>query len=161
MVSARVRRPATRGLEATMSTTNTAIPRRVTIHDLQGRKTKGERFAMLTSYDTLSAGIFEEAGVDVLLVGDSAANTVLGYPDTLSVTIEELLPLARAVVRSTSRALVIGDLPFGSYQSSPQHALDTAVRFMKEAGTQAVKFEGGARIAEHVRTVVDAGIPVM
>jgi len=139
-----------------------AVPaRRVSINELQAMKQRGQRWAMLTSYDQISAEIFEAAGIEVLLVGDSAANNVLGYPDTLSVTVEELLPLARAVVRSTSRALVIGDLPFGSYQSSPQHALDTAVRFMKEAGTQAVKFEGGARIAEHVRTVVDAGIPVM
>ena len=144
-----------------MSATNTADPRRITIHDLQERKARGQRFAMLTSYDTLSAGIFEEAGVDVLLVGDSAANTVLGYPDTLAVTVDELLPLVRAVVRGTSRAMVVADLPFGSYQASPQHALDSAVRFMKEAGAQAVKFEGGARVAEHVRTVVEAGVPVM
>ncbi len=144
-----------------MSTTNNAAPRRTTIHELRDRKARGERFAMLTSYDTLSAGIFEEAGIDVLLVGDSAANTVLGYPDTLAVTVDELLPLVRAVVRGTSRAMVVADLPFGSYQASPQHALDTSVRFMKEAGAQAVKFEGGMRVAEHVRTVVEAGIPVM
>ncbi|HEX7104477.1 MAG TPA: 3-methyl-2-oxobutanoate hydroxymethyltransferase [Acidothermaceae bacterium] len=144
-----------------MSATNTAVPRRITIHDLQQRKAAGQRFAMLTSYDTLSAGIFEEAGVDILLVGDSAANTVLGYPDTLAVTIDELLPLVRAVVRGTSRAMVVADLPFGSYQASPQHALDASVRFMKEAGAQAVKFEGGTRVAEHVRTVVEAGVPVM
>jgi 3-methyl-2-oxobutanoate hydroxymethyltransferase len=137
------------------------VPRRVSIRDLQERKARGERFAMLTSYDTITAGIFEEAGIDVLLVGDSAANTVLGYPDTLSVTSEELLPLVRAVVRGTSRALVVADLPFGSYQASPQHALEAAVRFMKEAGAHAVKFEGGSRVAEHVRTVVEAGIPVM
>jgi 3-methyl-2-oxobutanoate hydroxymethyltransferase len=148
-------------MEATMSATNTAVPRRITIHDLQQRKAAGQRFAMLTSYDTLSAGIFEEAGVDILLVGDSAANTVLGYPDTLAVTIDELLPLVRAVVRGTSRAMVVADLPFGSYQASPQHALDASVRFMKEAGAQAVKFEGGTRVAEHVRTVVEAGVPVM
>jgi 3-methyl-2-oxobutanoate hydroxymethyltransferase len=138
-----------------------SIPRRISIRDLQERKARGERFAMLTSYDTITAGIFEEAGIDVLLVGDSAANTVLGYPDTLSVTTDELIPLVRAVVRGTSRALVVADLPFGSYQASPQHALETAVRFMKETGAQAVKFEGGSRVAEHVRTVVEAGIPVM
>jgi 3-methyl-2-oxobutanoate hydroxymethyltransferase len=148
-------------MEAMMSATNTAVPRRITLHDLQQRKAAGQRFAMLTSYDTLSAGIFEEAGVDILLVGDSAANTVLGYPDTLAVTIDELLPLVRAVVRGTSRAMVVADLPFGSYQASPQHALDASVRFMKEAGAQAVKFEGGTRVAEHVRTVVEAGVPVM
>jgi 3-methyl-2-oxobutanoate hydroxymethyltransferase len=86
---------------------------------------------------------------------------MLGYPDTLSVTVDELVPLVRAVVRGTSRALVVADLPFGSYQASPRDALDTSVRFMKEAGAHAVKFEGGSQVAEHVRTVVDAGIPVM
>jgi 3-methyl-2-oxobutanoate hydroxymethyltransferase len=141
--------------------TPTEATRRISITDLQEKKQRGERFAMLTSYDQITAGIFEDAGISVLLVGDSAANNVLGYPDTLSVTIEELLPLVRAVVRGTSRALVVADLPFGSYQPSPQHALETSVRFMKETGAQAVKFEGGARIAEHVRAVVDAGIPVM
>ncbi len=135
--------------------------RRITIRDLQTRKQRGERWAMLTSYDAITSGIFEEAGIDVLLVGDSAANTVLGYTDTLPVTIDELLPLARAVVRGTSRSLVIADLPFGSYQVSPGQALETAIRFMKEAGVHAVKFEGGSEVAEHVRTVVGAGIPVM
>jgi 3-methyl-2-oxobutanoate hydroxymethyltransferase len=134
---------------------------RLSINELRARKERGERWAMLTSYDYQTAGIFEEAGIDVLLVGDSAANTVLGYPDTLSVTVDELIPLVRAVVRGTSKAFVVADLPFGSYQPSPSHALETSVRFMKEAGAQAVKFEGGAHIAEHVRTVVNAGIPVM
>lgn len=134
---------------------------RLGVHELQRRKDAGERWAMLTSYDQLTAGIFEAAGIDVLLVGDSAANNVLGYPDTVSVTVDELLPLVRAVVRGTQTALVVGDLPFGSYQLSPEQALETSVRFMKEAGAHAVKFEGGARVAEHARTVVDAGIPVM
>jgi 3-methyl-2-oxobutanoate hydroxymethyltransferase len=137
------------------------LPRRLSITALQSMKQRGERWAMLTSYDQLSAAIFEEAGIKVLLVGDSAANNVLGYPDTLSVTVDEMLPLVRAVVRATSRALVVADLPFGSYQPSPRHALETSVRFMKETGAQAVKFEGGSQVAEHVRTVVDAGIPVM
>jgi 3-methyl-2-oxobutanoate hydroxymethyltransferase len=136
-------------------------PTRLGVLELQKRKDAGQRWAMLTSYDQLTAGIFEAAGIDVLLVGDSAANNVLGYPDTVSVTVDELLPLVRAVVRGTETALVIADLPFGSYQSSPQLALETSVRFMKEAGAHAVKFEGGARVAEHARTVVDAGIPVM
>ncbi len=136
-------------------------PGRLSVLELQRRKERGERWAMLTSYDQLTAGIFEAAGVDVLLVGDSAANNVLGYPDTVSVTVDELLPLVRAVVRGTERALVVADLPFGSYQSSPQQTLETSVRFMKEAGAQAVKFEGGAQIAEHARAVVAAGIPVM
>jgi 3-methyl-2-oxobutanoate hydroxymethyltransferase len=134
---------------------------RCSIRQLQELKERGERWAMLTSYDQITAGIFEAAGIEVLLVGDSAANTVLGYPDTLSVTVDELLPLVRAVVRGTQRALIVADLPFGSYQPSPRHALETSVRFMKEAGAHAVKFEGGLQVAEHVRTVVDAGIPVM
>jgi 3-methyl-2-oxobutanoate hydroxymethyltransferase len=134
---------------------------RLGVLELQKRKDEGRRWAMLTSYDQLTAGVFEAAGIDVLLVGDSAANTVLGYPDTVSVTVDELLPLVRAVVRGTRTALVVADLPFGSYQLSPQQALETSVRFMKEAGAHAVKFEGGARVAEHARTVVEAGIPVM
>jgi 3-methyl-2-oxobutanoate hydroxymethyltransferase len=136
-------------------------PSRLSIRDLHRRKDRGERWAMLTCYDYLTAGIFEAAGIDVLLVGDSAANTVLGYPDTLSVTVDELLPLVRAVVRGSQTALVVADLPFGSYQVSPQQALETSLRFMKEAGAHAVKFEGGTKVAEHARTVVDAGIPVM
>ncbi|MDQ1485385.1 MAG: 3-methyl-2-oxobutanoate hydroxymethyltransferase [Actinomycetota bacterium] len=134
---------------------------RVSILDLQALKDHGQRWAMLTSYDQLTAGIFEAAGIDVLLVGDSAANNVLGYPDTVAVTVDELLPLVRAVVRGTSRALVVADLPFGSYQLSPQQALETSLRFMKEAGAHAVKFEGGEQVVDHVRAVVGAGIPVM
>jgi 3-methyl-2-oxobutanoate hydroxymethyltransferase len=136
-------------------------PGRLSIRQLQKRKDAGERWAMLTSYDQLTAGIFEAAGIDVLLVGDSAADNVLGYPDTVSITVDELLPLVRAVVRGTEHALVVADLPFGSYQLSAQQALETSLRFMKEAGAHAVKFEGGTRVAEHVRTVVGAGIPVM
>jgi 3-methyl-2-oxobutanoate hydroxymethyltransferase len=136
-------------------------PARLSIAELQRRKDRGERFAVLTSYDQITAGIFESAGIDVLLVGDSAANNVLGYPDTISVTVDELLPLVRAVVRGTSHALVIADLPFGSYQLSPQQALETSLRFMKESGAHAVKFEGGVAVAQHARTVVDAGIPVV
>jgi 3-methyl-2-oxobutanoate hydroxymethyltransferase len=135
--------------------------RRTTIRQLQVAKDRGRRWAMLTSYDQLTAAIFEEAGIEVLLVGDSAADNVLGYPDTVGVTVDELLPLVRAVVRATSRALVVADLPFGSYQESPAQALATAVRFMKEGGAQAVKFEGGERVAAHVSAVVAAGIPVM
>ena len=135
--------------------------RRVTIRDLQVAKQRSERWPMLTSYDMYTAEIFDEAGVPVLLVGDSAANNVLGYVDTVPVTVDELLPLARAVVRSTERALIVGDLPFGSYQAGPDQALATAIRFMKEAGVQAVKLEGGVPVAPAVRTIVNAGIPVM
>jgi 3-methyl-2-oxobutanoate hydroxymethyltransferase len=135
--------------------------RRVTIRDLRLAKERRERWPMLTAYDVYAAEIFDEAGIPVLLVGDSAANTVYGYPDTLAVTVDELLPLARAVVRGTRRALVVGDLPFGSYQAGPQQALATAVRFMKEAGVQAVKLEGGAAVADSIAVLVQAGIPVM
>ncbi len=137
------------------------MSRRVSTLDLQLAKQRGERWPMLTSYDVYSAEVFDEAGIPVLLVGDSAANTVYGYPDTISVTVDELLPLAAAVVRSTRRALVVGDLPFGSYQAGPQQALATAVRFMKEAGVQAVKLEGGEVVADSIRLLTDAGIPVM
>jgi 3-methyl-2-oxobutanoate hydroxymethyltransferase len=124
-------------------------------------KERGERFAMLTSYDQLTAQIFDEAGIPVLLVGDSAANNVLGYETTLPVTVDELLPLVRAVSRGARSALVVADLPFGSYQSSPEQALDTAVRFMKEGGAHAVKLEGGLQVVPQVTALVQAGIPVM
>lgn len=135
--------------------------RRVRITDLQRAKAAGERWPMLTSYDQYTAAIFDAAGIPVLLVGDSAANNVFAHQTTVEVTVEELLPLARAVVRSTERALVVVDLPFGSYEESPSQALATAVRFMKETGCHAVKFEGGVRVAPQIRKVVDAGIPVM
>jgi len=135
--------------------------RRITIPDLQAAKRRGERWPMLTSYDQYSAEVFDEAGIPVLLVGDSAANNVYGYPDTVAVTVDELLPLVRAVTRASHRALVTADLPFGSYQVSPTQALETAIRFMKEGGAHAVKLEGGARIAPHVEAIVAAGIPVM
>lgn len=138
-----------------------ATRRRVRIHHLRAMKERGERWAMLTAYDQYTAEIFDEVGIPVLLVGDSAANNVLGYETTLPVTVDELLPLVRAVTRRARRALVVADLPFGSYQVSPAQALETAVRFMKEGGAQAVKLEGGARVAPHVRTIVEAGVPVM
>src|SRR3954470_8860040 len=135
--------------------------RRITIRDLQLAKERGERWPMLTAYDYSTARVFDEAGVPVLLVGDSAANVVYGYDTTVPVTVDELLPLVRGVVRGTSRALVVGDLPFGSYQASPQQALETAARFMKEGGCQAVKLEGGRRVVPQVEALVSAGIPVM
>ncbi|HET6753285.1 MAG TPA: 3-methyl-2-oxobutanoate hydroxymethyltransferase [Jiangellaceae bacterium] len=137
------------------------LSRRVTIRDLKMAKQRSERWPMLTSYDMYTAEVFDEAGIPVLLVGDSAANNVYGHADTVPVTVDELIPLARAVVRSTRRALIIGDLPFGSYQLGPEQALETAIRFMKEAGVQAVKLEGGVPVAPAVRRIVDAGIPVM
>ena len=135
--------------------------RRVTIRDLQHAKEAGERWPMLTAYDYSTARVFDDAGIPVLLVGDSAANVVYGYDTTLPVTVDELLPLVRGVVRGTSRALVVADMPFGSYQSSPQQALDTAARFMKDGGAQAVKLEGGRRVVPQVEALVGAGIPVM
>jgi 3-methyl-2-oxobutanoate hydroxymethyltransferase len=135
--------------------------RRVRVHHLRQYKERGERWAMLTAYDRFTAEIFDEAGIPVLLVGDSAANTVLGYDSTLPVTVEEMLVLVRAVSRRTRHALVVADLPFGSYQGSPGQALETATRFMKEGGAHAVKLEGGAAVVPHVQAVVAAGIPVM
>jgi 3-methyl-2-oxobutanoate hydroxymethyltransferase len=135
--------------------------RRVTIRDLQAAKERGERWPMLTAYDYSTSRVFDEAGIPVLLVGDSAANVIYGYDTTVPVSVEELLPLVRAVVRGTKRALVVGDLPFGSYQGSPQQALETATRFMKDGGAQAVKLEGGLRVAAQVEALVSAGIPVM
>jgi 3-methyl-2-oxobutanoate hydroxymethyltransferase len=135
--------------------------RRVTIRDIAAAKARGERWPMLTAYDALTAAIFDEAGIPVLLVGDSAGNVVLGYDTTVPVTVDDLIPLTAAVVRGTERAMVVADLPFGSYQASPADALKTAFRFLKEAGAHAVKLEGGLRVARHVEELVAAGIPVM
>jgi 3-methyl-2-oxobutanoate hydroxymethyltransferase len=135
--------------------------RRVTVRDLQQAKDRAERWPMLTAYDYSTARVFDQAGIPVLLVGDSAANMIYGYDSTVPVTVDELLPLVRGVVRGSSRALVVADLPFGSYQSSSAQALDTAARFMKEGGAQAVKLEGGQRVAAQVETLVAAGVPVM
>jgi 3-methyl-2-oxobutanoate hydroxymethyltransferase len=135
--------------------------RRITIHDLQAATDRGERWPMLTSYDTLTAGIFEQAGVRALLVGDTSAEMVLGYRDTLPVTIDQLIPMVQAVVRGTRTALVVADLPFGSYQAGPDTALASAVRYLKEGGAQAVKLEGGHRVLPQVAALTRAGIPVM
>ena len=134
---------------------------RIRTRDLVAAKQRGERWAMLTSYDQYSAQIFDEAGVAALLVGDSASNNVFGHETTLPITVDELLPLVRAVVRSTKRALVIGDMPFGSYEEGPTQALRTAVRFMKEGGCHAVKLEGGRACAAQIAAITAAGIPVM
>jgi len=135
--------------------------RRVTIRDLAAAKARGERWPMLTAYDALTARVFDDAGIPVLLVGDSAGNVVFGYDTTLPVTVDDLLPLTAAVVRGTKRALIVADLPFGSYQLSPASALASATRFLKEAGAHAVKLEGGVRVAHQVEELVGAGIPVM
>jgi 3-methyl-2-oxobutanoate hydroxymethyltransferase len=135
--------------------------RRVRTRDLIAAKTRGDRWPMLTSYDQYTAGIFDAAGIPVLLVGDSAANNVFGYETTVPVTVDELLPLVRAVVRATKTSLVVADLPFGSYEEGPTQALRTAVRFMKEGGAHAVKLEGGRRVTEQIAALTGAGIPVM
>ena len=144
-----------------MTETSPPPVRRIRITDFYAAKRQHDRWAMLTSYDQYTAELFDEAGVWALLVGDSAANNVYAYETTLPITVAELLPLVRAVVKSTKRAFVIADLPFGSYEDGPSQALETAIHFMKEGGCHAVKFEGGVRVADQIRKVVDAGIPVM
>ena len=136
-------------------------PAKVRIHHLQQAKRDGTRFAMLTAYEQYTAEIFDDAGIEVLLVGDSASNNVFGNETSLPVTVDELLPLCRAVARSAKRALVVADLPFGSYEVSPEQAVAAGVRFLKEGLAQAVKIEGGKYYASTVRAMVQAGIPVM
>jgi len=136
-----------------------ALHRRVTILDLAAAKKRGEKWVMLTSYEQMTAEIFDEAGIPVLLVGDSAGNNFLALENTIPVTIDEMIPMVRAVVRASKRALVFADLPFGSYESSPEQALATSTRFFKEAGAMGVKIEGA-----HIKTVeklTSSGIPVM
>ncbi|HMD93904.1 MAG TPA: 3-methyl-2-oxobutanoate hydroxymethyltransferase, partial [Trebonia sp.] len=128
----------------------TGTGRRVTVRDIAAAKARGEKWPMLTAYDALTAGIFDRAGIPVLLVGDSAAMVVYGHDTTIPVTVDDLIPLTAAVVRGTSRALVVADLPFGSYQASPGAALAAATRFLKETGAHAVKLEGGQRVAHQV-----------
>jgi 3-methyl-2-oxobutanoate hydroxymethyltransferase len=135
--------------------------RRLTVRDFASAKARGEKWPMLTAYDALTASVFDAAGIPALLVGDSAAMVVYGHDSTIPVTVDELVPLTRAVVRGTQRALVIADLPFGSYQASPQAALEAGTRFLKETGAQAVKLEGGYRVLRQVEELVAAGIPVM
>ena len=134
---------------------------RVTIRDLADSKAAGTPWPMITAYDALTARVFDDAGIPVLLVGDSAAMVVYGYDSTIPVTVDELLPLVRGVTRGATRSLIVADLPFGSYQASPAQALDTAARFMKEGGAHAIKLEGGASVLPQVEALVAAGIPVM
>jgi 3-methyl-2-oxobutanoate hydroxymethyltransferase len=156
------------GMAATTARTTDPEPlyggrrqRRVTVRDIAAAKARGEKWPMLTAYDALTARVFDEAGIPVLLVGDSAGMVVYGHDTTIPVTVDDLIPLAAAVVRGTSRAMVVADLPFGSYQGSPGAALAVAVRFLKEAGAHAVKLEGGHRVIRQVEDLVAAGIPVM
>ena len=135
--------------------------KRVRTRHFAQAKQSGHVITGLTSYDFLTAQIFDEAGIDFLLVGDSAGNTVFGYDTTVPVTVDELIPLCRGVVRGVRRALVVADLPFGSYESNADHALATAVRFMKEAGAHAVKIDGGGRSVNQITRITQSGIPVM
>jgi 3-methyl-2-oxobutanoate hydroxymethyltransferase len=133
----------------------------VRIHHLREMKERGEKWAMLTAYEQYAAQTFDEAGIPVMLVGDSASNNVYGNATSLPVTVDELIPLVRAVTRSVSRALIVADLPFGSYQASAEQAFHTAVRFMKEANAHAVKLEGGEEMVPQVELLARSGIPVM
>ncbi|WP_107705876.1 3-methyl-2-oxobutanoate hydroxymethyltransferase [Nocardioides allogilvus] len=135
--------------------------KKIRTHHLREMKERGEKITMLTAYDMYTAQTFDEAGIELLLVGDSASNNVYGNETSLPVTVDELLPLTRAVARSVTRAMVVGDLPFGSYQASPEQGYLTAVRFMKEAGAHCVKLEGGAEMAPVITKCVQGGIPVM
>jgi 3-methyl-2-oxobutanoate hydroxymethyltransferase len=134
---------------------------RFTIADLAAWKKAGKKWPMLTSYDAVTASVFDEAGIPVLLVGDSAGNNFLGEENTIPVTVDELIPLARAVVRGSKNALVVADLPFGSYEVNAEQALQTGIRFLKEAKAHAVKLEGGVRVTEQINALVKHGVPVM
>ncbi len=135
--------------------------RRVRVQHLRAAKASGARLTMLTAYDVPTARIFDEAGVDLLLVGDSIGDNLLGHPSTIPVTVDEMIPAVRAVSRTAKRAMVVADLPFGSYEASPQQAFATASRMLKEGGAHAVKLEGGLRVAPHVRLLTGAGVPVV
>lgn len=135
--------------------------KRVTTHVLQAMKDKGEKIAMLTAYDYSMARILDEAGIDVLLVGDSASNVMAGHETTLPITLDQMIYHASSVVRAVNRSLVVVDLPFGSYQGNSRLALESTIRIMKEAGAHAVKLEGGEEIQESVKRILSAGVPVM
>jgi 3-methyl-2-oxobutanoate hydroxymethyltransferase len=150
------------GAGASTGSTSGAAPavKKVRTHHLREWKEAGEKFTMLTSYDLMTARLFDEAGVDTLLVGDSSGNTVMGYATTVPVTLDEMIVMARGVTRGAKRALVIGDLPFGTYQASPEQAYLSAARLMKEAEVAAVKLEGGVEMAPQIRKLTQGGIPV-
>lgn len=143
------------------STSSGARKRRISISDLAEMKKRGEKWAMITSYEEMTASIFDEAGIPVLLVGDSAGNNFLGEENTIPVTLEEMIILSRAVVRGSSNAMVVADLPFGSYEKSANLALTSAIRLFKEAKVHAVKLEGGKKVVPQIKKLIAAGIPVM
>lgn len=144
-----------------MSTNTVDNKKKVTTARLMEMKRRGEKIAMITSYDFTIASLVDQAGIDVILVGDSASNVMLGNETTLPITLDEMITFSKGVVRGAKRALVVTDLPFGAYQGNPMVALASAIRVLKEAGSEAVKIEGGREIAESVKTLVNAGIPVM
>jgi 3-methyl-2-oxobutanoate hydroxymethyltransferase len=144
-----------------MSPNLSPVPRPVTVPEFRSARDRAAKLAVITAYDYTAARLVDEAGVDAVLVGDSVGMVVQGHPTSLPVTLRDIIYHTRCVVRGVRRALVVADLPFGSYQASPRQAVRSAARLMKEAGAQAVKLEGGARMADTVRAVVDAGIPVM
>lgn len=135
--------------------------KRVTTHVIQSMKLRGEKIAMLTAYDYSMARILDEAGVDVLLVGDSASNVMAGHETTLPITLDQMIYHAASVIRAVKRALVVVDLPFGSYQGNSKIALESTIRIMKEAGAHAVKLEGGSEVEESIKRILTAGVPVM
>ncbi len=135
--------------------------KRVTVHTLQRMKEKGERISMLTAYDYSMAKILDEAGIEVLLVGDSASNVMAGHETTLPITLDQMIYHASSVIRAISRALVVVDLPFGTYQGNSKKALGSAIRIMKESGAHAVKLEGGAPVQNSIKRILKAGVPVM
>ncbi len=135
--------------------------KRITTHTLQEMKAKGERIAMLTAYDYSMACILDEAGLDVLLVGDSASNVMAGHETTLPITLDQMIYHAQSVVRGAKRAFVVVDLPFGSYQGNSKEALNSAIRIMKESGAHGVKLEGGVEVIDSIKRIITAGIPVM
>lgn len=136
-------------------------PRKITTHTLQEMKRHGERISMLTAYDFSMARILDDAGIDVILVGDSASNVMAGHETTLPITLDQMIYHAASVVRAVKRALVVVDLPFGSYQGNSKEALNSAIRIMKEAGAHAVKMEGGREVCESISRILTAGVPVM
>ena len=138
-----------------------ARAQRTSISDLAAKKKSGEKWSMITCYEEMTARIFDETGIPVLLVGDSAGNNFLGEENTIPVTLDEMIMLSRAVVRGSNKALVVADLPFGFYEKSPKIALETGIRFFKEAKVQAVKLEGGKKVVPQVKKLIAAGIPVM
>ena len=140
---------------------NKKIYKRVTVKSLQEMKDNGEKISMLTSYDFTSAGIVDKAGIDVILVGDSASNIMAGHETTLPITLDQMIYHASSVIRGVERALVVVDLPFGTYQSDSQAALESAIRIMKESGSHAIKLEGGKQIKDSIKRIIKAGIPVM